>query len=76
MLSVSKKVQESVTVRCQSGSECRLKVTVLGIKGQSVKLGYESSRAQGWRVCPQTCGHGRAARRHGEALTSLERSTQ
>ena len=76
MLSVSKKVQESVTVRCSAGCECRLKVTVLGIKGQSVKLGYESSRAPGWRVCPRVCDSGRSARRKGEALASLERSAQ
>jgi sRNA-binding carbon storage regulator CsrA len=76
MLSVSKKVQESVTVRCPAGSECRLKVTVLGIKGQSVKLGYESNRAQGWRVCPHRCEGARTVRRKADALTSLERSAQ
>jgi hypothetical protein len=76
MLAVSKKVQESVTVRCMAGCECRLKVTVLGIKGQSVKLGYENSRAPGWRVCPQACNSGRPIRRKGEALTSVERSAQ
>jgi hypothetical protein len=55
MLVVSKKVQESVTARCPNGLECKLKVTVLAIEGESVSLGYEISPAHGWHVCERTC---------------------
>lgn len=41
MLVLSRKSQESVVVGGSGGFDCLLKVTVLGIRGANVKLGFE-----------------------------------
>jgi carbon storage regulator len=54
MLVLSRKMQESVVVAAASGCEQMVKVTVLGVRGGSVKLGFEASaevpvhRAEVW----------------------------
>jgi carbon storage regulator len=45
MLVLSRKQQEAVVVGGSDGFERVLKVTVLGIRGQSVKLGFEVDSA-------------------------------
>jgi len=41
MLVLSRKKQQSVVVECSDGFERQLKVTVLGIRGGKVKLGFD-----------------------------------
>lgn len=43
MLVLSRKYLESVLVRSSDGSECLLKVTVAGIRGNRVTLGFEAA---------------------------------
>ena len=43
MLVLSRKHQESVVVGNSDGSECLLKVTVIEIRGNRVKLGFEAA---------------------------------
>ena len=64
MLVLSRKTEESVVVGSHERFEPMLKVTVLGINGGSVRLGFEASEdvpVHRWEVWERICAGGQPA---------------
>jgi carbon storage regulator CsrA len=62
MLVLSRKKEESVVVGGSNGFDRMLKVTVLGIQGGRVRLGFEVNRdfpVHRWEVWERICAGGR-----------------
>jgi len=84
MLVLSRKTEESVVVGGHKRFECMLKITVLGIDGARVRLGFEANKdvpVHRWEVWEQirasgrperslTVGQRRDARRRDELVLS------
>ena len=75
MLVLTRRNQESVVVGRPSGIKKMLKVTVLEIKGGSVRLGFEADNdcpIRRWEVWEQICAFGRTDHQNAMSLESAD----